>query len=138
MPAGWSAEQIGKICNADELRIAAQRPDGTLRGWVPIWVVCVGNQIYARTWYRRDSGWYGDVLASARARISVPGLEVDVTVHNVGNDLAPEHRAGVDMAYRAKYGRYGESTVDRMVADDAAATTLLLVAERSAPHGENR
>jgi hypothetical protein len=38
-------------------------------------------------------------------------------------------RASIDAVYRAKYGRYGETTVERMVADDAAATTLRLVPE---------
>jgi hypothetical protein len=47
----------------------------------------------------------------------------------VGDDQA-ELRASVDAAYRAKYGRYGEATVDRMVSDDAAASTLRLIPER--------
>ncbi len=79
-----------------------------------------------RTWYRRDSGWFGHVLNSRRARIRVPGLEVDVAVEDVGKDRA-KLRAGVDVAYRTKYGRYGGTSVDRMVADDAAASTLRLI-----------
>jgi len=53
-------------------------------------------------------------------------LEAEVTVADVGsgND---ELRAGVDDAYRAKYGRYGPGSVDRMVTDDAAAATLQLI-----------
>ncbi len=82
-----------------------------------------------RTWYRRDNGWFGHVVDSARARIRVPGLDVTVTVDDVGNDMAPEARLGIDAAYRAKYGRYGVATVDRMVTDEAAATTLRLTPE---------
>ncbi len=129
MTAAWSREELERIGTAEELRIATRRADGTLRRWVPIWVVCVGQQVYVRTWYRRDSGWFGHVLDSRRARIRVPGLDVDVAVEDVGEDRA-ELRAGVDAAYRTKYGHYGGTSVDRMVTDDAAASTLQLIPEQ--------
>jgi len=97
---------------------------------MPIWAVGVADQVYVRTWYRRGNGWYGQVVDSARARIQVPGLEVDVAVEDIGHDNSTELRARVDSAYNAKYGRYGSAAVDRMVTDDAAATTLRLVPER--------
>jgi len=134
--AGWSREKLERIGRAEELRIATKRADGTLRRWVPIWVVCVGEQVYVRTWYRRDSGWFGHVLDSRRARIRVPGLEVDVAVEDVGEDRA-NLRAGVDAAYRTKYERYGGTSVDRMVADDAAASTLRLIPEQGARTGDD-
>jgi hypothetical protein len=136
MTAAWSAEELERIGRAEELQIAAKRADGTLRRWVPIWVVCAGEQVYVRTWYRRDDGWFGHVLDSRRARIRVPGLEVDIAVEDVGEDKA-ELRAGVDAAYRAKYGRYGGTTVDRMATDDAAASTLRLIPEQGARAGED-
>jgi hypothetical protein len=95
--------------------------DGTLRRWVPIWVVSTGGQVYVRTWYRRETGWFGQVLASHRARIRVPGLEADAAVKDVG-ESTPELRAGIDAAYSAKYGRHGGT--ERMVTDEAAAATL--------------
>jgi hypothetical protein len=127
----WPPEELERIGRADDLRIAVKRADGTLRRWVPIWVVDVGGQAYVRTWYRRDDGWFGHVLDSRRARIRVPGLEVDVTVEDVGAGKAGL-RADVDAAYRAKYGRYRGTSVDRMVTDDAAASTLRLVPEQRA------
>jgi hypothetical protein len=136
MPATWSAEELARIDGADELQIAVRSRDETLRRWVPIWVVCVGDQVYVRTWHRRDNGWFGRVLDSRRAQIRVPGLDAAVAVLDVGSDKNAEPRAGVDAAYRAKYGRYGSSTVDRMVSDDAAATTLQLNQEHAAPAGE--
>jgi hypothetical protein len=63
MTAAWSPEQLKRIGRAEELQIAAKRADGTLRRWVPIWVVCVGEQVFVRTWYRRDNGWFGHVGA---------------------------------------------------------------------------
>jgi hypothetical protein len=129
MTIAWSPDELERIGSAEELHIAAKRPDGTLRQEVPIWVVRAGGQVYVRTWYRRDSGWFGHVVESRRARIRVPGLEADIAIEDIGN-LEGELRASVDAAYRAKYGRYGETTVGRMVTEDAAAATLRLVPQQ--------
>jgi hypothetical protein len=134
MTAVWSPDELERIGTAEELHVATKRADGTLRREVPVWVVSAKGQVYVRTWYRRDDGWFGHAVDSRRARIRVPGLEADIAVEDVGNDQA-ELRAGVDAAYRAKYGRYGKTTVERMVTDDAAATTLRLVPEREARPG---
>jgi hypothetical protein len=129
MTIAWSPDELERIGSAEELHIAAKRPDGTLRQEVPIWVVRAGGQVYVRTWYRRDRGWFGHVVESRRARIRVPGLEADIAIEDIGN-LEGELRASVDAAYRAKYGRYGETTVGRMVTEDAAAATLRLVPQQ--------
>jgi hypothetical protein len=126
MTVAWTPDELERIGRAEELHIAAKRTDGTLRREVPIWVVRAGGQVYVRTWYRRDSGWFGHVIQSRQARIRVPALEADIAIEDIGDDEG-ELRASVDAAYRAKYGRYGETTVARMVTDDAAATTLRLV-----------
>ena len=68
MTVAWSPDELERIGKAEELRIAAKRPDGTLRREVPIWAVRAGEQVYVRTWYRRDSGWFGHVAESRRAR----------------------------------------------------------------------
>ncbi len=121
----WTPDELGRIHDADELEIATPRADGTLRDWVPIWAVCVGTHAYVRTWKRRDTGWYGQVVDSRKARIRVPGLERDVFVAAVGA-IDIELRAGVDAAFPSKYGRYGRGTVERMTTEEAAATTLRL------------
>jgi len=123
MRAAWSPEELERLSRAEELLIAARRAEGTLRRWVPIWVVSVGGQVYVRTWYRRDSGWFARVLDSRRARIRVPGLEADVLIQDVGAGGA-KLRADVDDAYRKKYVLIGRDAVDRMVTLDAAAATL--------------
>jgi hypothetical protein len=89
---------------------------------VPIWVVCAGGQVYVRTWYRRDTGWFGHALRSRRARIRVPGLEADVTIEDIG-DASTQVNADVDDAYRTKYGSGGAGS---MVTAEAVATTLQL------------
>ncbi|WP_213000889.1 DUF2255 family protein [Winogradskya consettensis] len=115
----WTADEVGLIGAAGELEIAVRRTDGSLRRWVPIWVVVVGPQVYVRSWYRRDTGWFGQVLRTSRAAIRVPGLQADVAVSDVGVSM----RAEVDAAYTSKYGPAG---AESMVTDAAAATTLRL------------
>ena len=122
MTAPWSPDDLRLMNAARELQIAVRRSDGSLRGWVPIWVVCAGGQAYVRTWYRRDTGWFGHALRSRRARIRVPGLEADVIIEDIG-DASTQVTADVDAAYRTKYGR-GEA--GSMVTATAAATTLQL------------
>jgi hypothetical protein len=124
MNSGWTAEQLQQIEAARELEVASQRPDGTLRRWLPIWVVCAGEQVYVRTWHRRTTGWFGRVVDSRQARIRVRGLETDVIVQDIGGDDR-DLRSVIDEAYRVKYGS-GGGAVDQMITDSAAATTLRL------------
>lgn len=119
----WTAEQLALVGGARELDIAVHRDDGTVRPWTPIWVVHVGGDVYVRTWYRRDTGWFGVALRTRRARVRVPDVEVEVRIEDVGVG-PPGVREYVDDAYRAKYG--GGST-GNMVGDEAAATTLRLL-----------
>lgn len=122
MTATWSPAELERIDAAHELEVAARRGDGALRRPLPVWVVRAGDQVYVRSWHRRETGWFGQVLESGRARIRVPGLETDVAVADVG-----ARAAGVDAAYRTKYGPGG---AESMVTPAAAATTLRLTPER--------
>lgn len=121
----WTPEQLALLGSSRELEIAVRRADGSLRTWTPIWVVIVGADVYVRTWYRRDTGWYGLALRTKRARVRVPGAESEVRIEDVGVG-GESLRAEVDDAYRDKYG--GGST-GNMVGDEAASTTLRLVGE---------
>jgi hypothetical protein len=68
----WSPEELNSICSAVELHIAVIRPGGRLRRWTPIWVVCVDEQVYVRTWYRRETGWFGHALSHAAPASAFP------------------------------------------------------------------
>ena len=81
--------------------------------------------MYVRTWYRRTTGWFGQVTRTGRARIRVPGVEINVNVADIG-DRDPKLRAAVDQAYRSKYGTRGDATVAGMTTSASAATTLRL------------
>lgn len=120
----WTREQLDLIGSAPELEIAVYRSDGTRRSWAPIWVVCADGDVFVRTWYRRSTGWFGLILRTERARVRVPGVEVDVRAEDVGESST--QRAAIDDAYRTKYGG---ASADRMIGDEAAATTLRLIPE---------
>lgn len=118
----WPLDERQALAAAVELQIAVRRADRSLHRWIPIWVVSADGQVYVRTWFRRDTGWFGDALRSGSARIRVPGLEADATVEDVGEGPAGL-RELVDDAYRDKYGHGGSTS---MIGDAAAATTLRL------------
>ncbi len=118
-PDHWTPNELEAIGAADEMRIAPRRPDGTLTPCTTIWVVRVGDDLYVRS-YRGPSGsWYRAAQLTGRGRISVGGVERDVTFERHGVE------ADVDQAYRAKYGR--STYVDAMLTAETAATTLRLV-----------
>ena len=122
MTPAWSRYELQLIGAARELQIAVKRTDGTLHRWTPIWVVCAEGGVYVRTWYRRDTGWFGSARRSHSARIRVPGLEASATIKDLGEGPA-ELLVRVDTAYRDRYGLSGSSS---MVGPVAAATTLRL------------
>jgi hypothetical protein len=118
----WTPEQLGAIGTADELDIAAFRPDGTLRPYTTIWVVRVDDGLYARSYGGQDGTWYQAVQRRQEGRIRAGGVERDVTFeHPTGAD-----EDAIDAVYRSKYGRYGRSYLDPMLAPGARATTLRL------------
>ena len=123
----WTAEDLDRIDAARELEIAVRRAHGTFRPWTPIWVVRAGDDVYVRTWYRRDTGWFGLALRTGRARVRVPGVEGDVRVEDVG--AGPSGlRATVDDAYRTKYGggATGEMVGDDCRGDDASVAKEMI------------
>jgi hypothetical protein len=120
----WTAEELDRIGAADELEIAALRPDGTLRPATTIWVVRVDNDLYVRSYRGRNGGWFRSVLRHPEGRIRAGGVTREVAFQEPDD---PDQEA-IDRAYRTKYARYGGSYVDPMVGSDATAATLRLIA----------
>ena len=67
----WTAEELDRIGAAEELEIITARADGTPRRPVPIWVVRVGDELYARS-YRGADGSCVPGTSSSREAGSVP------------------------------------------------------------------
>jgi hypothetical protein len=123
--SSWTTEQLSRIEQARELEIASRRRDGTLGHRLPIWVVTVDGQVYVRSWHRRTTGWFGQVIKNRQAHVRVQGLDADVAVEDIGAG-DPVLRSAVDDAYRAKYAPHGGGSVGQMTTEAAAATTLRL------------
>jgi hypothetical protein len=121
-PAQWSADELRRIGDADELQIASRRPDGTLRPFVTIWVVRSDDDIYVRSAYGTENPWYRRALASGAGRVKAGGVERDVRLVTA----ADADQAAIDAAYHRKYDRYGAKIVNTVVGPIAAEATLLL------------
>lgn len=120
----WTSDELNAIGAADELRIAALRPDGTLRNLVTIWVVRAGDDLYVRAYKAADSPWYRGVQATHQGRVEAGGVTKDVTFTD---EADPGVRDAIDAAYRDKYRGYDASYVDPMVAETARDATIKLV-----------
>ncbi len=116
----WTAEQLAAVGGAEELEVASRRADGTLRPFVTIWVVREGDDIYIRSAYGPDNGWYRRALASGAGRIRAGGVETDVAFEHVS-----EGHEALDDLYRAKYApRYAADIVDPVVSAESHEATL--------------
>ncbi|MQY05918.1 DUF2255 family protein [Actinomadura macrotermitis] len=120
---GWNSNDLAAIEAAEELEVAPQRDDGTLRRPTPIWVVRDGDDLYVRSYRGPDGAWFRAARASGRGRISSGGVETDVSFVAAPD---PELNDRIDAAYRIKYGHHSSTYVDPMVADPARRTTTKL------------
>jgi hypothetical protein len=121
--AAWTADELAKIGQATELQIASRRSDGSLRPYVTIWVVRSGDDLYVRSAYGHDNGWFQRALSSGEGRIRAGGVERDVTFEEPSAAVDADLHA----AYHEKYDRYGPSIVGTVVSPEAARSTLRLV-----------
>jgi hypothetical protein len=121
---GWTADELAKIGKADELHISSRRADGSLRPFVTIWGVRLGDDLYVRSAHGHDNPWFQRALASGEGRVRAGGVERDIAFEVPGSDVDED----VSAAYHAKYDRYGPSIVGTVVSPEAARSTLRLVA----------
>jgi hypothetical protein len=119
----WTSDEPAKVGAADELKIASRRRDGSLRTPVTIWVVCVGDDLYVRSYKGRTAAWFRGSQVRHEDRIWAGGVERDVTFVDADHDLDDQ----IDDAYRTKYQRYAATYVTPMVSPEARVTTLRLV-----------
>lgn len=121
--SGWTADELTRIDRTDEIGICSRRPDGSLRPYVTIWAVRLGDDVYVRSAQGPDNPWFVRALAAGEGRIRAGGNERDVTFASPGPDVATDLHA----AYHAKYDRYGQAIVGTVVSPEAAGATLRLV-----------
>lgn len=118
----WTRDELTKIGRAEEVRIASLRRDSTLRKPVTVWVVPIGDALYARSVRGRNGAWFRAVQESRKGRISASGVEKDVTFVDADHDVDGE----VDAAYRSKYRRYAGNILNSVLTPEARSATLKL------------
>lgn len=122
----WSINELNKIAEADDLHISPFREDGVTYGtptW--IWSVVVGDSLYVRAYFGRNSRWYGAALRQKAGRIAVAGMTKEVAFEPVDgpiNDL-------IDEAYRAKYK--GSPYLNPMIGARARSATVKVAPRES-------
>ena len=119
----WTPEQLATFGDADEIRVGSLRPDGTARTAITIWIARLGDDLYVRSAYGPDNGWFRRAPASRAGTIQAGRATADVAFE----DADPAVAAPLHAAYHAKYDRYGARIVDTVVSDEAAAATLRVV-----------
>ena len=118
----WTSEELDKVGNAEELRIASLRSDGTLRKPVIIWVVRLADDLYVRCVNGRKGTWFRGVLTQHAGRIWAGGVEKDVAFVEESD---PGINEAIDAVYLAKYGHYPQ-WVAPMVTPDVREATIKL------------
>jgi hypothetical protein len=121
---GWTQEELARIGRADELHLASQRRDGSLRTPVTMWVVRDGDELYVRSMHGRSGAWFRGTQARHQGHVRSGGVDKDVNFI-VDADLGLNDR--IDAAYRSKYQRYGANIVGGVVNPESRASTIRLV-----------
>jgi len=116
---GGESGLAARLAAAEEVEVATTTAEGTSR-FVPIWVVPVDGELYARSFKGDDGGWYRDATGGRTTTLRLDGVEHEVGVEPV----AGERRAEIDEAYRTKYAEYADTHVPPMLTDEVVATTV--------------
>ena len=122
--SGWTPEELVRIGQADELDLASQRRDGSLRDQVTMWVVRDGDDLYVRSMHGCAGVWFRGTQTRRQGHIRSGGVDKDVTFV-IDTDSALNDR--IDAAYRDKYRRYGDRIVGGVVNPASRESTIKLV-----------
>jgi hypothetical protein len=120
--SAWAEDDLSRIGAATEVQVSSTRQDGSLRPYVTIWGVRASDELYVRSAYGIENGWFRRAKASGTGRIRAAGVEPDVTFAEPDPGVHEE----IDAAYHRKYDRYGPAIVGSVVGAQAAAATLKL------------
>lgn len=119
----WTSDELDAVGAAEELEIAARRPDGTLRKPLPIWVVRHGDGLYVRSVNGSAGAWFRGLQRTGHGRIEAGPVERDVSVVEPDPGLDD----ALDAVYREKYRRYAGAVLNSVLTPEARSATLQLV-----------
>lgn len=120
---GWTADELRKIAEADDLHIAPFRDNGVTYGtptW--IWSVAVDGDLYVRAYNGQKSRWYQAAIKKRAGRIIAAEIISDVRFEPVRGSINDR----IDEAYRAKY--QSSPYLRDMIGQRARAATIRIVA----------
>jgi hypothetical protein len=123
----WPKDELQRIAETDELRIAPFREDGKTYGtptW--IWSVVVDEALYVRAYNGTSSRWYQAARKLRAGRITGAGLTKEVAFEPV---MGPINDC-IDAAYRTKYA--GSPYLSSMISARARAATVWVVPRHAA------
>lgn len=123
----WPAEELHRIVEADDLKIAPFRDDGITPGtptW--IWCVAVNGELYVRAYNGRKSRWYQSAIRQRAGQIVAAGMTRNVAFEPVDGEI----NTSIDDAYRAKYKT--SPYLRPMIGANARAATVKVVLRESA------
>ncbi len=116
----WNPADARVITARPEVSVVTRRRDGTLRHPITIWVVGVGDRIFVRSTNGRTAGWFRSAARNGSGQLVADGSTHEVTF----TGAEPGDLAGVDAAYRSKYGRRYASIVDPLLDAVPRSATL--------------
>jgi hypothetical protein len=90
---------------------------------VTIWVVRLGDDLYARSVNGPTSAWFRGAQVRHEGHIQAGGVDKDVSFVE---EADPDLNAQIDAAYQTKY-RHSTSAVSRTNRPEARSTTIRLV-----------
>jgi hypothetical protein len=124
--AAWNKDELTRIVEADDLKIAPLREDRKTYG-TPTWIWCVSvdGDLYVRAYNGRQSRWYGAALKQKAGQITAAGTTSDVIFEPVEGAINDD----IDDAYKAKYptSRYLKS----MIGPSARSATVKVILHNS-------
>lgn len=122
----WTAAGLTHFSNAQEVRVAGTRTDGSLRNPVIVWAVRVGDDLYTRSVNGPDAAWFRGTRSTHHGQLSAGSTTIDVDFVDAVGEADDE----IDAAYRSKYGRY-PGPIASITSALARSTTLKLVPRQS-------
>lgn len=119
-PRPWAEGELVQLDRTELIRVAGARSDGTLRPFVLIGHVRVGQDELIRSLNGTRGAWYQGAVRSGYGEIDVDGQRFSVAfIPDAGREAA------VDQALRDRYGN--DSGVRRMTRPPARDATLRVV-----------
>jgi hypothetical protein len=119
----FTPDELSRIDQADDLKIAPFREDGVTYGtptW--IWEVVVNGDLYVRAYNGASSRWYKAALNEKAGRIHAGGIVKEVRFETIGDTGINQL---IDEAYRKKYSK--SPYMAHMIGDRTKAATIKII-----------